>query len=113
MLSDHEIGMLADAQCADDRLRLWIDQFRASRNVLAHGRCDDPGVLHEMLVSTRAVCRALLREAIAWRLLDPEIPKVTGGPLVERAQDRRAGGPERLATLETAYPTLFNPDTGK
>ena len=112
ILADNEIGMLVDAEWIDDHLRHWIDRFRSVRNMLAHGRRDDPDSLREMLVATRTVCRALLREAIAWRLLDPEISSVTGAGLLERAKDRSVGGPERLATLEAHYPTLSS-GTGK
>ena len=106
ILAGRDLGALANAEWADDGVLAWLDRFRWLRNTLAHGRHEDPEALREVVDTTRTVTRVLLREAIVWRLLDPERSEVIGASLIERALSESAASPARLANLQAPYPSL-------
>jgi hypothetical protein len=106
ILAGRDLEPLAKAEWADDGLRRWIETYSSLRNTLAHGRSDDPNDLRDRLETTRTATRVLMREAIAWRLLEPGAPKVTGPPLLARALAKEAADPRRLAELQAPYPSM-------
>lgn len=106
ILAGKDLADLAHAEWADDNLLSWIDRFRAVRNALAHGRNEEPEALSTILETTRKVTRVLLREAIAWRLIEPGEPQIVGSALIGRVLEKAAATPERLAQLRVTYPAF-------
>ncbi|WP_140981310.1 hypothetical protein [Bradyrhizobium guangdongense] len=106
ILAGRDLSPLGSAEWADDSIRQWLDAYRSLRNSLAHGRREDALVVSARFAIARDVTRILIREAIAWRLLDAKAQKVTGPALVARVADAEAASAGRLAKLRETFPSM-------
>lgn len=100
ILADSHIGALMKASWITDELRETTKRLRQRRNHLAHGGTTAE---YEWVEPTRELARILLREAIAWRLEDPERKSVVGKELVRRCLQTAAAEPGRLGRLSVEY----------
>jgi hypothetical protein len=100
ILAQQHVAALAKAAWMTAELRATAVRFRDRRNHLAHGGSQAE---FEWVETTRELTRVLLREAIAWRLEEPDRACVTGKDLVKRCLRAEAANPARLATVSVEY----------
>ena len=106
ILSGGNLAPLSEAAWADEEMKGRASDYRSFRNALSHGRREEEEKLRQSAEFARHLVRILIREALIWRLLEPQRESVVGPELIDRVCAAETVMPDRLAQLQVPFASL-------